>query len=337
MTEMDGLPTVSLIVPVRNEEEHIGRCLASVVAQEYPESALEVILVDGASADGTRAVVAGIAEGRSGWHVLDNPRRALIPGMNLGISRATGDYIGYVNGHSQLPPDYVRRMVELATLHGAWSVGGRIDRASDTPTQAAFAAVMSHPLGVGDSRHNYATVAGPAETVFPGFWPRWVFERIGRFDERMTANEDNELSHRIRVAGGLVWYDPSVVIRYQPRSSFRASFRQLRGYGSGKIRVWRIHPTSLRPRQLVPAAWVAFVGVGVLAAALRPALLPLLAAGTSAYAAVTAVASIRLNGGRLGPALRTWGAFATVHAGYGIGTWQGLLEWAISSIRPSRP
>lgn len=336
MTETGGLPTVSLIVPVRNEEEHIGRCLASVAAQEYPESALEVIVVDGASSDGTRAVVASIAEGRSGWHVLDNARRALIPGMNLGISRATGDYIGYVNGHSQLPPDYVRRMVELATLHGAWSVGGRIDRAADTPTRAAFAAVMSHPLGVGDSRHNYATVAGPAETVFPGFWPRWVFERIGPFDERMTANEDNELSHRIRLAGGLVWYDPSVVIRYHPRSSFRASFRQLYGYGSGKVRVWRSHPSSLRPRQLVPAAWVAFVGVGVLAAALRPALLPLFAAGTSAYAAVTAVASVRLSGGRLGPALRAWGAFATVHAGYGIGTWRGLLEWAMSAIRAPR-
>jgi len=333
---VDDLPMVSLIVPVRNEEHHIGRCLESVLVQEYPEARLEVIVVDGASADGTREVAATIAGGRAGWQVLDNPRRALIPGMNLGIQRAGGEYIGYVNGHSQLPPDYVRRMVGLAKRHGAWSVGGRIDRVSETPTRAAFAAVMSHPLGVGDSRHNYATTAGPAETVFPGFWPRWVFERVGLFDERMTANEDNELSHRIRMAGGLIWYDPSVVIRYHPRASFGASFRQLHGYGSGKVKVWRIHPSALRPRQLVPAAWVAFVGIGLLATALRPALLPLYAAGNCAYAAITAVASVQLSGGRIGAALRTWGAFATVHAAYGIGTWRGLLGWAITLIRPSR-
>lgn len=329
------MPTVSLIVPVRNEEHHIGRCLASVLGQDYPEERLEVLVVDGASADGTRAAAAVIADGRAGWHVLDNPRRALIPGMNIGILAATGEYIGYVNGHSELPPDYVGRMVELAKRHGAWSVGGRIDRVSETATQAAFAAVMSHPLGVGDSRHNYATVAGPTETVFPGFWPRWVFERVGLFDDRMTANEDNELSHRIRTAGGLVWYDPSVIIRYHPRASFAASFRQLHGYGSGKVQVWRTHPSALRPRQMVPAAWVAFVGVGLLATVLRPARLLGFAAGVGTYVAVTAVASVRLSGGRLGSAARTWAAFATVHAGYGVGTWSGLLEWLLASMRRS--
>lgn len=327
------IPAVSLIVPVRNEEQHIGRCLASVLGQDYPEERLEVIVVDGASTDGTRAAVAAIANARVGWHLLDNPRHALIPGMNLGILAATSEYIGYVNGHSELPSDYVHRMVELARRHDAWSVGGRIDRVSETATQAAFAAVMSHPLGVGDSRHNYSQIAGPAETVFPGFWPRWVFERVGLFDERMTANEDNELSHRICRAGGLIWYDPSVVIRYHPRASFGASFRQLHGYGTGKVRVWRLHPRALRPRQLVPAAWVAIAGGGLLATALRPALLPLYAAGIGAYAAVTAVASVRLSGGQLGAAARTWAAFATVHAGYGIGTWRGLLEWAVASIR----
>ncbi|MDQ3690377.1 MAG: glycosyltransferase family 2 protein [Chloroflexota bacterium] len=329
------LPIVSLIVPVRNEERHIGRCLASVQAQEYPEGRLEVIVVDGESADGTRAVAAKLAEGRVGWQVFDNPRRALIPGMNLGIQRAAGDYIGYVNGHSELPPDYVRRMVELAKLHQAWSVGGRINRVSESPTQAAFAVVMAHPLGVGDSRHNYATVAGPAETVFPGFWPRWVFERVGLFDERMAANEDNELSHRISMAGGLVWYDPSVVVRYHPRATFGESFRQLHGYGSGKVQVWRTHPSALRPRQLVPAAWVAFLGIGLVATVMRPALLSLYAAGIGTYAAITGVASARLSGGRLIAAVRTWGAFATVHAGYGIGIWRGLLEWAVASLRRS--
>ena len=329
------MPTVSLIVPVRNEAQHIGRCLTSVLAQDYPRESLEVIVVDGASSDGTGAAVSAIAGRRPGWHVLDNPRRALIPGMNLGILAATGEYIGYVNGHSELPPDYVRRMVELAMLHDAWSVGGRIYRVSETPTQAAFAAVMSHPLGIGDSRHNYASTAGPAETVFPGFWPRWVFDRIGLFDERMTANEDNELSHRIRRAGGLVCYDPSVVVRYHPRPSFGASFRQLHGYGSGKVQVWRLHPSALRPRQLVPAAWVAFAGIGLLATALRPALLPLYAAGSGTYAAVTAFGSVRMSGGRLGDAARTWAAFATVHAAYGIGTWSGLLTWVLSSMRRS--
>ena len=336
MTRSDrSVPTVSLIVPVRNEEQHIGRCLASVLAQDYPEESLEVVVVDGASVDGTRAIVGEFAGARAGWHVVDNPQRALIPGMNLGIGRATGEYVGYVNGHSELPPDYVRRMAELTKLHDAWSVGGRIERVSETPTQAAFAAVMSHPLGVGDSRHNYSGVAGPVETVFPGFWPRWVFERVGLFDERMVANEDNELSHRIRLAGGLVWYEPSVVIRYYPRASFGASFWQLHGYGSGKVGVWRTHPSALRPRQLVPAAWVAFLTIGLLAKLLGRGLPSPYGAVLAAYAAITALASVRLGGGRPDAAARAWAAFTTVHAGYGMGVWAGLLEWGRSSTRRS--
>ena len=54
----------------------------------------------------------------------------------------------------------------------------------------------------GGRRHHLATEPADVETIWPGCWPRWVFEEIGLFDPEMVRNQDDELNQRIRDAGG---------------------------------------------------------------------------------------------------------------------------------------
>ena len=328
----DSRPTVSLVIPVRNEGAHIEACLGAIGGQDYPADRIEVLVVDGESTDDTAALVAKIGQADPRVRLLANPQRIMPAGLNVGIEAASGEYVGVVSGHSALPPDYVSRAVAAMETSGAWSVGGRIMRRAHGPMQAAIALATSSRVGVGDSLHNYAARAGWVETVFPGFWRRELFEHIGLFDPAMVANEDNELSLRIHEAGGKIWYDPAIRVDYLPRSSLGALFRQYRRYGLGKMRVLRKHRGGLRWRHVVPALWVAFLVLGAIASILAPAFAPIYLLGIGIYLATVIVAAVRLAR-RDVSWWRIAMALATIHLGYGIGSWQGLATWGARGPR----
>jgi succinoglycan biosynthesis protein ExoA len=291
-----------------------------------------VIVVDGESTDRTAAIATTAAAADPRIRLVPNPGRTTPDGLNVGIQLATGDYIGAVIGHSIPSADYVERAVQASIHTGAWSVGGRIVRRAENPMHRAIALATSSRVGVGDSVHNYATTAGWVETVFPGFWRRDLFDRIGLFDTQMVANEDNELSLRIRKAGGRIWYDPEIRVAYVPRASIGGLFRQYRLYGLGKMRVLRKHRGGLRWRHVIPAAWVAFVVLGGLVGAFVSVIGLLWLGGLAAYGLTILVAAVRL--GRTGAAWwRIALALVTIHHAYGIGTWQGVATWR-STARP---
>ena len=318
-------PLVSLVVPVRNEGRHIDDCLESLAGQTYPRERLQIIVVDGESTDDTRARVAAWIERDERIVLLTNPDRTMVTGLNLGIAAAAGDIVGVISGHSFVLPDYVEQGVDALRRTGAWCVGARVSREGSTPVQRAVARAASSPIGVGNSRHNYATESDWAETAFPGMWQRFVFERIGTFDPAMSYNEDNEFSHRILAAGGRIWFESTIVVRYVPRASLGGVFTQYRRYGLGKVAVFRKHRGALKWRHLVPPAWVAWVTVSVVAGLFVPGVW--LASGVSlvAYAALLVAAAARHR--NLGdPVLLTVAAFAAIHAGYGVGVWQGVVD-----------
>ena len=86
-------PFVSIVVPCRNEARYIRPLLDSILTNEYPRDRLEVLIVDGMSDDGTRAVIAAYARRHPMIRLLDNPKRITPCALNLGISQARGTII----------------------------------------------------------------------------------------------------------------------------------------------------------------------------------------------------------------------------------------------------
>ena len=182
---------VSIVVAVRNEERHIAACLDALLAQDYPRDRLEILVMDGGSTDRTREMAASFADGDKRVKVLDNPEQIAASAFNHGIRAARGDYVGVMSGHAIPALDYVRQAVSALHETGAWAVGGKILRQGRTPLQRGIALATSSPFGVGNAAHNYASVAREAETVFPGMWPRDVFDRVGWFDTTLVRNQDD--------------------------------------------------------------------------------------------------------------------------------------------------
>jgi succinoglycan biosynthesis protein ExoA len=333
-----SLPFVSVVLPIRDEEHHIAACIGRLVAQDYPDDRMEIIVVDGRSTDGTRERLRELqaTTPRVPIHVLDNPAGMVSPALNIGIRAARGDVIVRMDGHTVPPCDYVSRCVAALHETGAANAGGVVEPEGLSHLGEAVAAASSHPLGVGDARYRTGGSAGFVDTVPFGTFRRTVFERIGLYDESMVRNQDYELNVRIRAAGERIYLDPAIRCTYTPRSDVRSLWSQYFQYGWWKVETIRRHPRSLRWRQAVAPAFV-FLLV-VLGVAAPCFLLAALAWSimVATYAAAVVTVSLRLASEHR-PARLIGLAFVIMHIAWGLGFLLNLLSGGRYPYRAAPP
>lgn len=308
------VPPVSLVMPARNDAAHLTDAVRAALAQDYP-GPMELIVAVGPSDDETRAVANDLATDER-VRVIENPTGGTAAGLNAAIAAASGSIIARVDAHCALPRGYVSRAVATVARTGAVNVGGVQHAVGATPFQRAVAAAMSSRFGVGDARFHYGGSEGPTDTVYLGVFDAAALEAVGGFDERLVRNQDYELNIRLRDAGGVVWFDPGLVVDYHPRSSLRSLARQYFQYGQWKREVVRRHPGSTRARQLVAPATVAGIVAGSALAATgrRWGLLAPLT-----YAAATVVASASTTVDHAGDRRHLLCIYPAMHLPWGVG------------------
>jgi glycosyltransferase involved in cell wall biosynthesis len=320
-------PFVSIIVPVRDEERHIERCLYSIARQDYPRSRLEIIVVDGGSTDLTREIVNRFAaEYDVDLVLLRNAACKTAAGLNIGLRQARGEVIVRIDGHASMAPDFLRQSVGALTESGADCVGGGIKSEGVGVIGGAIALAMSSPFGVGGAAFRIGG-AGPVDTVAFGAYRREVFDRIGEFTEDIDKGEDDEFNYRLRDAGGRILLVPGIRSSYTVRRGLGALAWQYFAYGRAKPQVLRLHPAQMQPRQLAPAAFMlAMAGALFLAARGKTGAIALVAGVYTGAATIASLALARRRGWRFLLPLPI--AFACLHVGYGLGFLAGLLGLA---------
>jgi succinoglycan biosynthesis protein ExoA len=331
-------PSVSVILPVRNEATHIRSVLDAVLQQDYPPDRMEVLVVDGMSDDGTRAVIEEYEGDEQGTHavsgkanvrLIDNPERIVPTAMNRGIRAARGDIIVRVDGHAVIETDYVKKNVQGLLDTGADNVGGIIESVGTTYIGSAIAAVMSSRFGVGGSAfRTMGQDAKPREvdTVPFGAFPRRLFERIGLFNEHLVRHQDYEFNYRIRAAGGKIVLLPQIKSVYYVRPSMARFFKQYWQYGIWKGRFLRCYPQSLKLRHMVPPLLVLALMGSILLSVVSPFGWWLLLGVLGAYMGfliAAVVDAIKRGVGRYAPMIPL--LLPMLHLGWGSGVLCGLL------------
>lgn len=315
------MPEVSVLVPVLNEAQGIAEMLDRVLAQSFP--AMEVILADGGSTDGTCDVLAGYARRDPRVRVVENPGRLQSAGLNRALHASRGSILVRLDGHSFVPPDYVARCAELLASTGADVVGGRmVARAGQGAMAKGIEMAMGRRWAAGPARFHHAGPAGFVDTVYLGTFRRDALERAGGWSQDVGVNEDFDLNFRIRQAGGRIWYDPSLAVEYQPRSTLKALARQYFRYGRSKGSMLRKRPGSILPRQTAPAM---LLPTAVAAAGQGP--LGRMARGTiAAYVAALVIAVERERDMPAGVRRRAGLAAGVMHWCWSAGLWTGLVS-----------
>lgn len=254
-------PPVSVVMPVRQEEHHLREAVGSVLAQDYP-GPMEVVVAVGPGRDRTREVADAIAAEDPRVLVVDNPSGRTPDGLNAAIAASHHGIVVRMDGHGALSEGYVRRAVEVLEETGAANVGGVMLAEGVGDLQQAVAVAMRSSLGIGAARFHVGGEAGPADTVYLGVFRREWLERVGGYDTAFTRAQDWELNHRIREAGGTVWFTPELTVTYRPRATLGDLARQFYTTGQWRRQVARAHPGTLNLRYLAPPVATALVAGG---------------------------------------------------------------------------
>ncbi len=325
------LPSVSILLPVLNERHYLRDCLDSLARQDYP-NILEVLVLDGASSDGSVAIATCSGDPRV--RVVENPRVTAAAAMNVGIEVAKGQIVCRADAHTLYAPDYVRRCVMTLLETGAENVGGPMRAVGTTNFGRAVASATSSRWGIGPGVFHYAERRVEADTVYLGCWWRATLEDLGGYDETLLqwAAEDQELNFRIRNAGGRVIVDPSIRSWYFPRETPRALARQYRNYGLAKASTLAKHGRLPTWRPLVPAALVlASVTAATVGRRWRRVAIPV------CHGLLCAAVAVR-SGDDPGVAPhRVFAAFEICHWSYGVGFWAGMWRFVTGQEFDSRP
>ncbi len=317
---------VSVIIPMRNEERFVGKCLDSFLQQIKSREDIEILCVDGMSTDKTREIVTKYSKVNHNIHLIENPSKIMPTGFNIAISKSKGDFIIMAGCHAEYAPDYIEKCLEVLRRTGADQAGGYFITvpSKDTPTGRAIAAATSSRFGVGAGQR----VLGPErETNISGFgcFRRDVFDRFGLFDERLVRNQDVELFYRIRKNGGKIIVSPDIGIKYYNRSTFSGLANQ--AYLNGlwnPYTVWIAHG-GLYLKHFIPLIFLlSVISLGLTGILWRP-LWMILALELLIYAVVATVTAVRLSGKAETSPILIFLAFVQLHFAYGVGSLVGLV------------
>lgn len=328
------VPIVTVMLPVRNEQEFLARTLSQLYRQSYPRERLEVIVADGMSTDATADIVRGFATTHSDLAVrfIPNPKRLSSAGRNLAVATGRGEYFLLIDGHVHIPSDdLIRDMVTAARKHDA-RVLGRPQPLSPPDInhfQRMVALARESPLVHSRESFVYSDYEGWTSPLSIGvMYRRDVFAEVGNFDEAFDAAEDLEFNYRVERAGIRCFTSPRFTVNYYPRTSLATLNRQMRRYGRGRAAFVLKHPERFRIEAIVPAGFVATT-VGLLALGFFwPVAWLALGVVLGLYGVIITVDGLRVA--RRSDRRFSWllpAITATVHIGLGLGFIGRIVRW----------
>jgi|SRR5579875_1168942 len=292
-------PTLSIIIPCRNEVRFIGNCLESVLNNGFPTDQLEILVIDGMSDDGTRSIIEDYAARYALIRLIDNPQKVTPYAINIGIRAARGGILMRLDAHTVCDKHYIAQCVRVIRDYGADDVGGtlRITARDNTITGRAIVKALTLKFGVGNLKYRFSQPDEPeiVDTVAFFCCKREVFEKIGLFNEKLTRIQDMEFKRRLARAGGKIMLAPGAFADYAARSDFKSFWKH--NWSDGLWTVLAFAHAQLmpvRPRHLAPAALVTVLLLTALLGLVFPACVWAFFSIAGLYALVAFLLALRI-------------------------------------------
>lgn len=325
------MKTVSVVVPCRNEEKHIRNCILSLAGNATPEFAVEILIVDGMSTDGTRAIVNELIADGVNVRLIDNPRFVTPVALNLGVQNASGEYVMIASAHSSFSTDYIPVLAAALERLNADGVGGFMKTVllHETPKSLAIKQVMSCRFGVGNSIFRVgADEEKLVDTVPFGLYRKELFEEIGGYDERLIRNHDIELSKRFLAAKKKIYLIPQATCNYFVRETYSQIAKN--NYQNGLWNILTVKITkdfsSLSIRHFVPLVFLLSLLLPAIAACFYWPLIFISLLSLIVYLGAMMAVGMKLAHTHKCNFFYLMGAFLTLHFSYACGSLVGIFK-----------
>ena len=318
--------TVSVVMPVYNEEKYIEKCVESLLLQDYPKEDMEWIFVDGESKDKTVEILNSYKEKYPDLiRVFSNPDKIVPYAMNIGIKESRGKYIVRLDAHADYAENYITKCVYYLDNTDAENVGGVAETKSFGTVGNAIAKMLSSKFGVGNSQFRTNGSSGYVDTVPFGAFRREVFTKYGGYDERLVRNQDNEMNYRIRKNGGKIYLANDIKLSYYCRDTVGGITKMADKNGTWNVITMKLCPGSMGVRHFVPLAFVLSVPSLLLLWLLHPIFLIALGAEMALYLTLDVLFSAR-SASSFKEFLLLLPMFPLFHIAYGLGSIKGIFK-----------
>jgi glycosyltransferase involved in cell wall biosynthesis len=221
-----ALPRASVVVPVFNAVDEIGRLLDSLLAQEYPRERLEIIVVDNGSSDGTDDVVADYPVKL----VRETDVQSSYAARNRGVAEAEGEWIAFTDADCFAPSGWLRALLSPPLPGDVGAVAGEVEALElDTPVQRLTErfGIMKHA----ETMHHKAVACFSTANVAVR---RDVLTELGGFRQDTQFFGDMDLSWRMQLElERRLLFRPEAVILHRHRRTWRQLWRHGRQHGRG--------------------------------------------------------------------------------------------------------
>jgi glycosyltransferase involved in cell wall biosynthesis len=240
--------TVSVILVTRNEENYILDCVKSIEKQFSNNDKWELIVVDGLSDDRTVEIIKEHLEFATyQYEILNNPKKILSSGWNIGIKNAHGKYVIRPDAHSSLHPNYIKYGINLLKEKlDVVAVGGILKTKSKGFMGNIIKEALSLKVGVGNSSFRTAKKSGYYDTAVFAVYRKEIFNEAGYFNESLVRHQDNEMHGRIHTLGGRFYLCNKMIANYYCRDSFMKLFIQMFNIGRYLPYVMKLRTLGLR-------------------------------------------------------------------------------------------
>jgi cellulose synthase/poly-beta-1,6-N-acetylglucosamine synthase-like glycosyltransferase len=263
----NNLPFVSVVIPCRNEEGFIKKCLDSILAQDFPKERMEILVADGMSQDATRQIIQNSYSTYPFIKILDNPDRITPAAFNVGIKASKGEIVLIMGAHSTYQNDYISKCVHSLIESDADNVGGicKILPRNDGIQAKSIAYALYSAFGMGNSYFRVGSEKNRyVDTVFGGCYRKKLFDKIGLFDVDLIRGQDTEFNTRIINNGGKILLVPEIVSYYSARDTLLNLGKMQWQYGHFKPLVIKKVGKLFTLRQVVAPLFVSVLALSLI-------------------------------------------------------------------------
>ena len=236
----DPSPQVSVVVPVFNNEDHLGALLDGLGRQTLRQS-WELVVADNGSTDGSVALAESHRAALPCLRVIPTHERGAACARNAGIEAARGEAIVLLDADDVPAPDYLERIAEALGVHDL--VCGRLDVTTLNPDWTHALRPSPQSDRVSDPWEFLPASYGCAIAM-----RRSLYDRLGGFDQRFGSCSDLDFCWRAQLSGTPLVFVPAAVLHYRYRTSLRDLFAQGRLYGRNEVKVYKLYEPHGLPR-----------------------------------------------------------------------------------------